>query len=511
MDDAPLSRVGVARALLAGLLVLGLTACAGDNQPPSVQPSSLPSPSAVVTESGVVATGLPDGVDLEVTDSMPGSDTGENLAFASQVFTLAPAGPLDEVAAMSVELNNALPANTPVVVATRAAGSQPWTYAPGRLSNDQQHVEYTTKNLGDVAILSIDLPQVVTSFQRDLTMSLPSGAARGTVKPTCESRGEARTEGYSVASTPNVALFWCFDLENDVRVVKVASRRLGPLQIDHTGATVITAPGVGKAFALWEGVLRGTSTLLTAKKEATFGVELEAANEVTLSVVPDRKAQSLGLLQAAVRALSLRMKAFGVAIVDVRKAMASLISRPQCANALTTGAETLLGRCLSPAKITQLLGSRAVLLRPLVTAPAVRRFFTTQGEALAAAQKAENQRIVVRRAAPDFKGLVGKWLGRSRQLTISRDGVVVENYAKDVEPIIDLTYRLGYPDKTAARTTVEATITGVKVNNRRLLNRRVPKIGDIGTLTLRGGVIAPPFLNTRYCDRAAREKGICAS
>lgn len=497
------------RAMLAAALVLGVTACAGDNKPPVALPSSLPSPSATVTESPVVATGLPDGVDLEVADSMPGTATGENLTFVSQIFTLEPSGPLEEPAAVSVELDNAQPTNAHVVVATRGAANQPWTYAPGRLASDNLHVEFTTRRLGDVAILSLGLDQVVASFRSEVEKSLVNGAVVGAPRPACANPTAAKAEGYSVTSTRSSTLFYCFGLEDDQHIVSLTNRRLSPVEVSHEGATVVTAPEIGKASTLLADALGDTNTLMTGGKVATFGVELEQDQELTLSVAPNTRAQSFRLLQAAVRSLSLRLSSFGLGAADVPKTMTALLARPQCDKALDTGGVAVLNRCLAPARLVQLFGSRGVLLQPLVTAPAVRTLFTAQGKALAAAQTAESQDIVVRRVAPDFKGIVGTWLGMSRQLTISKTGYALENYAQGVEPVIDLSYQLGYPLRANGTTTVEATIVKVKVNNRKLLNGRVPKVGDTGTLEVRKGVITPPFLNTKYCDRSNRRKGIC--
>lgn len=509
MGQSPLRGGALVRATLAAVLVLGVTACGGDNKPPVALPSTLPGPSPAATESPVVATGLPDGVDLEVADSMPGTATGENLTFVSQIFTLEPSGPLDELVAVSVELDNAQPADAHIVVATRGAVTQPWTYAAGKLASDNQHVEYTTRSLGDVAILSVGLDQVVASFQSEVEQDLVDGAVVGVRRPACADRTAARAEGYSVVSTTSSTLFYCFGLEGDKHIVTVANRRPTPVEVSHVGATVITAPEVGKPNRLLSDFLGASNTLMTAGKVATFGVELEPEKELTLNVVPNPKAQSLRLLQAAVRAVSLRVKSLGLGAVDVPKTMTALLARPPCAKALETGGLNLLTRCLAPARLVQLLGPRGVLLQPLVTAPTVRTLFTTQGKALAAAQKAQRQRIVVRRVAPDFKGIFGTWLGISRQLTISRTGFVLENYGRGVDPVIDLSYQLGYPLEANGVTTVEATIVKVKVNNRKLLNGRMPKVGDTGTLKLRKGVITPPFLSTKYCDRANRKKGIC--
>ncbi len=510
MGQSPLRGGALVRATLAAVLVLGVTACAGDNKPSVALPSSLPSPSAIVEEeSRVVATGLPDGVDLEVADSMPGTATGENLTFVSQIFSLEPFGPLDEPAALSVELDNAQPADAHIVVATRGAANRPWTYATGKLASDHLHVEYTTKRLGQVAILSVGLDQVVASFQSEVEKNLVNGSLVGAPRPACANPTAAEAEGYSVSSTRTSALFYCFGLEDDKHVVTVTNRRLAPVEVSHVGATVITDPEIGKANALLSDFLGDTNTLVTAGKVATFGVELEQEKELTLSVGPNTRAQSLRLLQAAVRSLSLRFKSLGVGSVDVPRTMTALLARPQCAKAMDAGGLKLLTRCLAPARLVQLFGSRGVLLQPLVRAPAVRTLFTAQGKALAAAQTAESQSIVVRRAAPDYRGIFGRWLGMSRQLTISRTGYVLENYGQGIEPVIDLSYQLGYPRKENGVTSVDATIVKVKVNNRKLLTGRVPKVGDTGILEVVKGVVKPPFLGSKYCDRTNRKKGVC--
>jgi hypothetical protein len=511
MAHAPLRRSALARALLATLLVLGVTGCGGEKNAGAPAPASIPSASVEPEVPKVTATGLPTGVELEVTDSVPGVESGDSLGFVSLVYSLYPAGPLTHPATFTMELENALPASTPIVVATRESASKPWSYLPAKLTSDLRHVQFRTKNITEVGALTISLDAAVASLTADVRKAMVTGTETGTQRPLCDGPPEARKNGYSVAGTKGQVLFWCFGVGRDERVLTVVNRRKFPIQVQHPKLPTLSRSEVAKSWTLWTEILPAENTFLPPGGIATYNADLEPTTSLTISAQSDPTIQSLRLLQAGTRALVLQLARFGAGRANVMATVQALLTRPQCAKALGRGSDALVAGCFAKAKLLRTFGPRAWLLAPMVSSTAFTAFFRQQGQALTAeARTLGQQRIVVKRAAPDFTGFAGLWAGKTRLLTINGDGVATEKVMDETgKAVINLTYRLTEPDPEVDVSTADAAVTRVKVFQRKLVNGRVPRVGDKGVLHLRGGVITSPFLKTGYCNGNAAKKGVC--
>jgi hypothetical protein len=511
MRHPALRRFVLARASVAVLVVLTLTACGGNNNAP-LPSAPAPSVSTAPVDPAVKVSGLPTGTQATVTDTSVGVENGDNLDFVSPVYTLAPAGPVGHAVTVQIQLDNALPTTTPLVIASRASANGPWAYAPGRLTPDQRHVEFRATSLNQVGVLSINLDGALASFQTDIQKGFVSGLDPKAKKPTCAAMPAARKDGYTAASSKAKTLFWCFGLENNKRVLKITNRMLVPLQVAHPKVAVIgSLPKVGAAYAPYSGVFGSSNTFMTPGSTVTYDADLQPVTSLTLTAASNAAAQSLRVLQPTVRALVTRLARFGVGAANVQTTVKALLAMPQCAKALSKGATAVVAGCLTPTKLTKLFGSRAVLLTPLVTAPAFPVFMRAQVKAMAAKSLAqEHQRIVVRRAAPDFSAFVGTWNGHARAVIINAQGLVLESFSSSCcGPVVDLTYQLTLPETVAGKSTAAARITKVKVTNRKLLKGRVPRVGDAGTITVRRGVVLSPFLQTKYCDAKTRKQGFC--
>jgi len=496
------------RALLALLVVLTATGCLGESKKLALPPA--PSISAAPTDLGIKASGLPDGVELAVTDTSVGVQTGAHLDFVSPVFTVEPSGTLAQPATITVELDNALPAATPVLVATRASADQPWAYQTGRLTEDQRHVEYTTTDLNQLGVLTLNVDAAVESLSTDIRNGLAAGVNKLVKPPTCDGRPEARLSGYSVTSTKSKALHWCFGLQGGKRVVRVTNRLRNPIEVAHPNVPVLKAPLVPGVFSPWGRFLGTTNTFLAPGRTATFDADLQPVTALFVSSDSSAMVQSLRLFQATARAIVLRLVGFGVGPATVGKTVDALLAKPQCRQSLGKGSDALLAGCFSPAKMASLFGSRAVLLAPLLTAPTTATFFRAQAQAMTVAQPEAQQRIDVKRAAPDFTAFVGLWSGKSRLLTISAQGLVTETVYDDAgKLVIQLTYQLTDPVSKAGTTSAPSTITKVKIGQRKLVKGRLPQVGDTGVTRVSQGVVRPPALQTTYCDAKKAKKGVC--
>jgi hypothetical protein len=510
MAHAPLGRVAMARTLLALIVVLGVTACGAAEQPALPAPQA--SASAPPVDPLVTASGLPEGDQIEVTDTSAGVESGENLDFVSPVFTVAPIGPLEAPITVTVEVDNALPATTPLLVATRKTSDAPWTLQRGRLASDQRHVDFQTSSLDQVGIMAINLDGTIASFDADVRKGLLGGLDRKVKKPTCEATDAAKKDGYSVASTkPPKSLFWCFGLEDEKRVVRVTNRMKFPVQVNHPKVAVLSEPRKAAVLAPWDAILGSTYTLMAPGTTATYDATLEPKFAMGLGSDSGAVVQSLRLLRAGVQALVTRSNRFGFGTTNSAATYKALLAMPQCASSLGKGGDALLKGCFSPGKVAKIFGARAIMLTPLMSSPEVPALFQAQAQALATQSLLPvRQRIVVRRAAPDFKAFTGYWTGPERLVTVTGEGLVTEKLSEGCcDLVIKLTYQLEDPVKNAGNATARATIVSVKVGKRKLLEGRVPRVGQKGTFTVRNGVVRPPYLNKNYCNQAATKRKAC--
>jgi hypothetical protein len=476
----------------------------------------LPTPSASTPPPvpDVTATGLPVGVALSVTGSSPGTESGANLDFVSPIYSVEPAGRLDHPATLTVKLDNAVPTTTSLVVASREGAGKPWTYQPGMLTPDQQHVRYATRSLNQLAVLSVDTDSALASFQAELTKGLTSGVDKTVAKPDCAAKDTARELGYSVVSTKNPTLQWCFGLENDKRVLKVTNRLFGPIQVAHPKVPVVTAPQVPAVNAPWIDLLGTTSDFLASGRSVTYDADLEPLTGLSVSAGSNATIQSLRLLQATARALSLRVASFGARATNANTAVKSFLAMPQCSKSLGKGSDAMLAGCFSQPKLVRVYGARGALLTPLLTAPSTPVLLRTQAQKLATTQPTAPQQIDVRRAAPDFTALVGYWSGHTRLLAITGDGVGIETLSNGCcEIVVKLTYQLTDPvaDAPAGTASAQAKITKVTIGNRKLIKGRVPRVGDTGVIRVNQGIVRSPYLKTSYCSPAKAKKGACGA
>ena len=510
MNHPPRRPAGLTHALVALLLVLAATACGAEEGVVAAPPKVSDAPSAPV-DPPVEVIGLPDDVEFAVGDTAPGSESGENLSFVSPVYGLTPVGPLDAPVTVRLLLDYTVPEGTTVLAATRAAADKPWAYLPAELTSDLRHVDFKTTSFSEVGALQLEVDGATAAFQADLRAGLAAGLNRKAKKPTCEGEKEARKHGYTVAASKTKTVFWCFGLEGEKRVIKVVNRKTIPVEVAHPKVAVLSDARAANVWAPWSGVLGTTNTFLAPGRTATYDADLVPETELLLNAESLAVGQSLRLLQATVRALALRLNKFGTGLPNVVETVKTFLAMPQCKKSLGKGSDALLAACFSRPKLVRVFGSRAMLVAPLVTAPSTPLLLRQQAQVIATqARTTDRQRILVRRAKPDFTALVGSWAGKNRLLIINAEGLVTESVNDSTGArIIDLTYQLADPETEGKNAIAEATIVAVKVSWRKKVNGRIPRKGDTTTIRLRDGIVASPFLQARYCNGAAAKKGNC--
>jgi hypothetical protein len=483
-------------------------------------PTSSPSPTAA---PAVTVTGLPDGVQVEISDGEPGTSPGDGLDFASPVYSLGPTGPLGAKATVTIQLDHAVPRGTTVVVATRESSSDSWAWLPATLTPDLMHARFTTTHFSQFGVLTLDVASALSTYKQAVHTALTSTVVHSVKKPLCEDPKEARQGGYRVASWPRKTLAWCFGMVKGKRVLTVVNRRPFPVQVSHgDAAATATTSKVHGVWTTWLGILAPGSkdTFLAPGGAVTYDAELEPGDNLVVGAESDVVAQSTRALYAAVQALVTQLDQYGVTTPTAVEGFQVLVARPQCADALGQSSEVLRAGCLSPLRLTKALGANARLLTPMLHAPSMKRFWARQLAFLAKQdQTTDSQHIGVSLKDSDFGDLVGTFTGHTRVLTVSKTGLAVEKVDDGTDRVIQLTYQLSDPtvtgrktgQKTGGTTTAKAVLTKVKVYDRKAIGGQPPKVGDTGTITFRNGIVTPPYLQTTYCDKATASTGQCGA
>jgi hypothetical protein len=511
------TRVVVASALAACLSLL-VSACGGSDvaSPPSVNtlPTSSPSTAPTVTVTGVSA-----GVKVEIGGGADAASPGSGLDFVSPVYELGPSGPLGSKATVTMELDHAVPAGTSVIAATRESSSDDWSWLPATLTRDLRHAAFTTTHFSQFGVLTVDATAALSTFRQSVHSGLVSASEPTVEKPVCDNPTGARKGGWKAASWPRETLYWCFDLVKGKHVLTVVNRRDVPVQVSHGDATATkTTSKVSGPWTTWLGLVGsdGDTTFLAPGGSATYDAEIAPGDNLVVSTESDAKALSTRALYAAVGALVAQLSSYGTDAPTQAQAFASLVARPQCADALGQSSDVFVEGCLSRQRLTRVLGDSTQLLTPVLTASTLKSFWAKQFAFLAKQQKdVDAQHVGVSRKAVDFGGLVGSYTGHTRVLTISSTGLVVERLDNGTQPIIQLTYQLSGPTTKGGTkdgtTSAAAVLTRVTVYDRSGINGQLPKVGNTGTLSLHDGIITPPYLQTTYCDSAAAAKAQCGA
>ncbi|GAB3656314.1 hypothetical protein GCM10027596_10370 [Nocardioides korecus] len=540
-------RPGRARSVLAlagGLAAAPLLAgCGGGGGAPRA--AAVPSPGSAAVGAGATsgagdqggagagdpaaqAVGLPDGTTLKVTDSRPGTLPQEFISFVSPVLTLTPAGRLAAPVVVQLRLDNALPSGTPVFVAQRENADAAWSWSAGRLTSDLRHVEFTTSRLGQVGAVSVDLDPVLSATEdrvrEAVTARAPSEATTGegaaVRAAACAGGAALKKAGFTLDQTAGASVSGCLGVRDGKPVLAVTNTLGFPVGLAHPGAPLVvgSTTSVPATWLPWQGVLGArsssgdTATVLAPGARAAYVVDLAPSGSARLQTTAPPAAASLRLLRATVGALGERLSLFGTGKVDADQTLAALVAAPTCSRAVDAAeATTILSDCLSVDRLTSVLGDRVTLLGPLLDSADLSSFFTRElAAALTRVQGSEQQRLVVRRAAPAFQRLAGVWVGPGRTLTVSAAGVVTEAVrTPDGRPLIDLTYQLSDPVDAGTGGSASARLLRVRISDPALFTGRRPVAGDTGTLRLAGGVVTPPYVATTYCGRTA-PAGACS-
>jgi Regulator of chromosome condensation (RCC1) repeat len=97
----------------------------------------------------------------------------------------------------------------------------------------------------------------------------------------------------------------------------------------------------------------------------------------------------------------------------------------------------------------------------------------------------------------------GQWWGHTRSLRITPRGRgnLSLSYGCCTR-VVNLSFRLSRVRGTYSSARARMRLTRVRVFYRQAFGRRVPRVGQVGTLRLKRGIITEPFIGLNYCDDA---------
>jgi len=306
------------------------------------------------------------------------------LVALSSTFQLSPSGPLRTATQVTLPLSEAAPTGDSVVVATEETTTGPWSFLPATLSANRRSVTFITTHFSIFSVLGYDASTLIDTFESDFIDVLDSGATGTVSQPVCTGGNQARSDGYSIASSDTDTVYWCFGTSGQTRVLDLVDNRRYPLEIAHPGLTVADGGRIdyGQLSSL-SHFGSGSYSILAPGGEITYSADVPVGTRAGISTQMDGLGQSLYALQTGINTLLeiLTKLGFGdgsTAVTVTNGALGDI----GCADAIGHGPVPMLAACFSPKELLQDFGTKAVLLIPLVALGPIVAFFHSEFNAL---------------------------------------------------------------------------------------------------------------------------------
>lgn len=385
--------------LLAMALVAGCTGGAGNTE--RATRAGVSRPSSAEASSAVSVSGGVSGQRVVVTDIGVGARPGKGAEFVSHVYSLAPSGPLAKPVNVTIELTHAVQAATPVVIATREAPRVRWTYLRATLTRDRRHVRFTTHHLSFFGAVALDAATFLQAFKQDFIDGIDSGITQTVVPPTCQGEAAARLDGFTITSSDKNTVYWCFGIENGLRVLKVTNRERFPLELAHPNMALISNPLDSGSLASLSRFTSGNYSILAPGATAVYNADLAPGDSEGISTEMDGLGQSLYALQVGVQSLVSVMTRFGYAKGPKAAEIADkILTVPACAASLGKGSGDIITACFGPKVITDAFGVWGLLVAPVMAVSPFVGFILSEKDALVSQfTNSDRYQIDIHRAA----------------------------------------------------------------------------------------------------------------
>lgn len=506
--------------IVAGLLVSGCTGSDSSGVRAPVGGTS----SAVRTspDPTVTVSGLPAGAKATVTDTGHGTDPTAELTLLSDTYDIGPTGPLSSTAHITVPLRTPVdPAKTAVVAATRESPTDAWEFLPVTLSADGRTASFDTSHFSIFGVLGYDLGNLISAFKTDFVDGFTSGATQTDVpKPSCSNEAAARADNYAISSSSTDTLYWCFGEDNSShRILQVTNHRRYPLEVAHPNMAVVGHTPTPWDLTSISRAVSGAYTIISPGGSTSFNADLgEAGGSEGIQTEMDGLGQSLYALQTGIDTLLKILTRFGAgANTKTIDAFNTILGAPGCADAVVhkTGGD-VISSCFDAEDLFKAFGAKAFLLTPIMAAGALVSFFHSEWNALIDQFNGHDKyQITITRTPPQvtLAAFAGQWYGHTRGLAITPPGVGTEDIGNGCcDPVIDLTFQLSNPRGTdPTHATATATITAVTLHHWDNAMGPAPHLGQVGTVTIQGGVLTDQLDQATYCTMAEDLKGTCGA
>lgn len=112
-----------------------------------------------------------------------------------------------------------------------------------------------------------------------------------------------------------------------------------------------------------------------------------------------------------------------------------------------------------------------------------------------------------------IKTFTGTWYAHGASLRVNGKGRAIIRISDGCcTHLLTLKFRLSRVAGTTAKATARARLTSARYSTSTYppASKR-KRVGYVGTLRLRGGVITDPFLKLPWCDEAAANRGVCGA
>lgn len=380
------SRFGPLRAplplFLVAALALCLTACGTGI---SRQVSSAVASTGRVARIGhgvtLSATKLPADARASVTTgtSLPGKN---GVAPLAPTYLLTPSGPLPARTTVTMPLSRPAPPGEQVLVVTEETSAGPWTYVPARLTGDRRAVTFETAHFSRFGIIGVGLSELAHAFRTRFIDVVDSGMSATASPPACGSQSAARADGYSIASTDTDAVYWCFGMSGNQRILKVVNNRQYPLELSHPGLSVVSVSSE-KNLSVLSRVYSGGYTILGPQGQATYEVNVPVNMMGGVATQADMFGEDMYALQSGLTTLSSIVQVLGLKdVTGGLKLFTQVVNRPSCAAALLQGPTAVLTTCFSAKALGEVFGDAlGVVLSSVVAFTSVAQFFRSEFDA----------------------------------------------------------------------------------------------------------------------------------
>jgi hypothetical protein len=105
---------------------------------------------------------------------------------------------------------------------------------------------------------------------------------------------------------------------------------------------------------------------------------------------------------------------------------------------------------------------------------------------------------------------VGHWSGHTRGIDISRSGSGREYLGSGAAPVAKLTFKVLAVTGSATAAVAQIRVASVHIFDPSALGRRTsPRVGELGRLRLRHGVVTDSITRATFCAPKPAKMGIC--